>query len=107
MSPTKRHYSAKCLAGLLLLAGQLHAAPVGTLITYQGHLTSNGVPADGSYDLRFSLHDAATEGSLIAGPLTNSAVAVSNGLFTVGLDFGTGPSMDRRGGWKSRCVRCR
>ena len=50
---------------------------------------TNG-PATGSYDLTFTLYDASADGDLIAGPLTNSATAVSNGLFTVTLDFGTG-----------------
>jgi hypothetical protein len=31
-----------------------------------------------------------TPGTVIAGPITNSATAVSNGLFTVTLDFGSG-----------------
>ena len=39
--------------------------------------------------LTFTLYDAVSSGSLVGGPLTN-AVAVSNGLFTVTLDFGAG-----------------
>jgi hypothetical protein len=104
MKSSKRHYSAISFAGVLLLAGQLPAAPVGTLITYQGHLTSNGVVAEGSYDLRFTLHDAATNGSQVAGPLTNNAVAVSNGTFTVGLDFGMG-AFDGQARWLEIAVR--
>ncbi|MDW8311066.1 MAG: hypothetical protein RMK20_16965, partial [Verrucomicrobiales bacterium] len=63
----------------------------GTAFTYQGRLDSGGLPANGSFDLRFSIFDAASGGVLVAGPLTNSATAVSNGLFTVALDFGAGP----------------
>lgn len=62
----------------------------GTAFTYQGRLDSGGAPTDGIYDLRFALYDSASAGSLIRGPLTNAATAVSNGLFTVVLDFGTG-----------------
>ena len=62
----------------------------GTAFTYQGQLVSGGAPANGSYDLTFTLFDAGADGDLIAGPLTNSATAVSNGLFTVTLDFGAG-----------------
>jgi len=63
----------------------------GTAFTYQGRLNSGGGPASGSYDLAFTIYDAnAPAGNWIAGPVTNAAVAVSNGLFTVTLDFGTG-----------------
>lgn len=60
----------------------------GTAFTYQGQLTSSGNPANGRYDFRFSVHDAATLGSQIGSTLTNSPVTVSNGVFTVVLDFG-------------------
>jgi len=56
--------------------------------TYQGQLTTGGNPASGLYDLRFTLHNAVTLGSQVGGPLTNSPVNVSNGVFTVLLDFG-------------------
>lgn len=95
---------AASLAGLLGLAGQLHAAPFSTLITYQGRLTSNGVAASGIYDLRFTLHDAMIGGNPVASPLTNSAVTVSNGLFTVGLDFGPGV-FDGQARWLEIAVR--
>jgi len=63
----------------------------GTVFTYQGRLNDNGAPAAGIYDLRFAIYDSTNSpGTLIAGPLTNSAVAVSNGLFAVQLDFGMG-----------------
>jgi hypothetical protein len=62
----------------------------GTAFTYQGRLNSSGAPADGNYDLRFLLFNVASNGAAIAGPRTNSAVAVSNGLFTAVVDFGSG-----------------
>ena len=62
----------------------------GTAFTYQGRLNADGQPANGSYDLRFTLFDAASSGSQAGLPITNSATAVSNGLFTVALDFGAG-----------------
>lgn len=61
----------------------------GTAFSYQGRLTDNSGPATGLYDMRFSVWDAATNGTRLAG-LTNSAVAVSGGYFTVTLDFGPG-----------------
>src|ERR1035438_8240497 len=60
----------------------------GTAFTYQGRLNAGGNPANGSYDLSFSLYSVSSGGSVTYGPLTNSATAVSNGLFTVMLDFG-------------------
>lgn len=60
----------------------------GTAFTYQGWLNDGANPASGSYDLTFSLYDTNVLGNLLAGPLTNSATAINNGLFTVTLDFG-------------------
>ena len=65
----------------------LHAQ--STAFTYQGRLDSSGSPSTGGYDLRVAVFDAAGGGNL-RGLLTNSAVAVSNGLFTTTLDFGFG-----------------
>ncbi len=62
----------------------------GTAFTYQGRLDSSGAPATGLFDFRFSIFDSASGGAAVAGPITNSAVAVSNGLFTTTLNFGGG-----------------
>jgi len=63
----------------------------GTTFSYQGRLNDNGAPATGIYDLQFAIYDSTNSpGTLIAGPLTNSAVAVNGGLFAVQLDFGPG-----------------
>ncbi|MDR3458867.1 MAG: hypothetical protein P4N60_15565 [Verrucomicrobiae bacterium] len=71
----------------LVLAGRAQ----GTAFTYQGRLNSGGGPANGGHDLVFAVYDTnAPAGNLVARPVTNSAVAVSNGLFTVTLDFGAG-----------------
>ncbi len=80
---------------LVLLAGAVAciprsgtAAPAGTAISYQGRLLDGGLPANGNYDLTYSLYDAAANGTQIGFPLTNTAVAVSNALFSAALDFG-------------------
>jgi len=62
----------------------------GTAFTFQGRLNDGGSPATGSYDLRFTLHDSLAGVAQVAGPLTIAPVGVTNGLFTVSLDFGTG-----------------
>ena len=66
----------------------LHAQ--GTAFTFQGRLNDGANPAAGLYDLRFTLHDAASGGGQIGVPLTNAPVGVTNGLFAVRLDFGPG-----------------
>ena len=79
------------LAALTLAAFSLQpraASAQGTAFTYQGQLGDSGSPANGIYDLEFTLCDAAANGHWIAGPLTNAATSVTNGLFTVTLDFG-------------------
>ncbi|HKW29721.1 MAG TPA: hypothetical protein VJT54_10325, partial [Verrucomicrobiae bacterium] len=62
----------------------------GTAFTYQGQLSNGGQPANGTYDFKLSLYDAPTAGNVLAGPITNSAVAVSNGLFSMTVDLGPG-----------------
>src|SRR5262245_53887494 len=59
--------------------------------TYDGRLNENGSPANGSYDLRFVIYDAATAGTNVTPAFTNAATAVTGGLFSVQLDFGTAP----------------
>ncbi len=76
---------------LLIVASHLtQAAPLGTAFTYQGQLTTAGVPANGNYDLVLALFDDPTFGSQVGSTVTNSNVAVSNGLFTTAIDFGAG-----------------
>jgi hypothetical protein len=59
-----------------------------TAFTYQGQLISNSVPVTGAFDFRFKVYNAS---SVVVGKwLTNAPVGVTNGLFTVPLDFGTG-----------------
>jgi len=65
----------------------------GTAFTYQGRLSDQGNPANGSYDLTFAVFDALTAGTQVSGTVTNGATSVSNGQFTVSLDFGPGVFM--------------
>jgi len=72
----------------LCLSTAVSALAQGTAFTCQGRLSDGGSPANGSYDLTFSLCDAGANGTLVAGAVTNAATAVRNGLFLVTLDFG-------------------
>lgn len=89
---------------LLLCVGVELGLAQGTAFTYQGRLSDNGSAANGDYDLAFSIYDAVTNGSLVAGTLTNRPVAVTNGIFTVSLDFGAGV-FDGRALWLQLGVR--
>jgi trimeric autotransporter adhesin len=62
----------------------------GTAFTYQARLQNNGAPANGRYDLKLGLFPTNQFGIPIGPIVTNTAVSVSNGLFTTILDFGGG-----------------
>jgi hypothetical protein len=82
---------SKILLLLLILLAFIAAKTAfaqGTAFTYQGRLDSGGASANGSYDLRFVMYDNSVGGNQQGSILTNTATAVSNGLFTVTLDFG-------------------
>jgi len=66
----------------------MRAAEIGTAFTYQGQLQDGSSPAQGAYDFRFALYDDAAAGLQIGTTVTNQAVAVNGGVFTVLLDFG-------------------
>ena len=74
----------------LLLRIWFSADAQGTAFTYQGQLQNNGSPASGTYNLTFTLFTTNIRAVAIAVPVTNNAVFVTNGLFTVQIDFGPG-----------------
>jgi len=82
---TKIKFHSLVLLLLLVVAHGLRAQ--GTAFIYQGTLNVSGVPANGSYDLRFTLYDAATNGDEI-GSVTNAATSINGGSFMATLDFG-------------------
>lgn len=80
---------------ILALASALSASAQGTnAFTYQGRLTGNAGAASGLFDFRAQLYNRAAAGApgdAQVGPtLAHSAMPVSNGLFTLTLDFGAG-----------------
>ncbi len=58
--------------------------------SYQGLLKEAGMPADGPYDMRFSLFDVPADGEPI-DTIERPNVPVTGGIFTVTLDFGVDP----------------
>jgi len=104
----KNHAMAGWLVLLALSALNAPATTVfaqGSAFSYQGRLNDHTNPANGIYDLRFTVYDSAnTPGNLIAGPMTVAATRVANGLFSATLDFGTGV-FTGRGRWLEVAVR--
>src|ERR1051325_1572597 len=76
---------------LVTLGAVRQLAAQGTAFTYQGRLADSGSPANGRYEFQFTVYDVATNGAAQGGPLASAGTAVSNGLFTVVLDFGAMP----------------
>ncbi len=90
---TKYKLRTLALSALLLstLTPQLSTVfAQGTAFTYQGRLNDGANPAGGIYDLQFTIYDSAGAGVQQGPTLTNSPTGVTNGLFTVALDFGAG-----------------
>jgi len=48
-----------------------------TAFTYQGQLNSSNIAVTGTYDFRFRVFDVNS--NVVAGPLTNAPVGVTNG----------------------------
>jgi hypothetical protein len=80
-------------------------AQSSTAFTYQGYLQDNNNPANGTYDLKFTLYDAATEGNAIGNPVFIEDLQIQNGLFTVEVDFGTAPFAQGQRRWIEIAVR--
>ncbi len=94
-----------CMMTIVLgLSSAGWAASMGTAFTYQGRLTDGGNPASGPYDLQFKLYDAASVGIQVGGTITLDNITVSDGLFTVQLDFG-GSAFDGDARWLAISVR--
>src|SRR3989304_4682828 len=66
------------------------ATPLTSTFTYQGQLKNNGSPVTNpACQMAFRLYDdPASSTNLIGNPITTT-VPVANGLFTVGLNFGS------------------
>ena len=93
------------LAGVRLMTQrEAWAAPMGTAFTYQGHLEDGSGAVTAACDFEFSLWDAAALGNQVGTTQTVLGQAVSNGLFTVQLDFGQ-DAFDGDARWMEISVR--
>ncbi len=86
-------------------------SPLRTALTYQGQLKQAGVPLTDTADLEFSLWDDAgsghppTGGNQIGSTVRVNDVAVTNGLFTVEVDFGVGAFTGEDARWLQIALR--
>lgn len=76
------------LAFCLSLFVTQSALAQGSSFTYQGALNNNNLPGNGSFDFEFKLFDSLAGGTQQGGAVQRLNVPVSNGIFTVTLDFG-------------------
>ncbi len=82
-------YSQPLLA-LAITALLGHAAVAqSTAFVYQGELKSGGAAASGVHDLRFRLYDSPIGGTQIGTTLCFDNVAITNGVFSTTVDFGS------------------
>jgi hypothetical protein len=87
----QRTILALCVFVVLLIAIQPNNASAQTpAFTYQGKLADNGTPANGLYDFIVSLWDAGTNGNQIGSTLNLVNRQVTDGIFTLTLNFGAG-----------------
>ncbi len=92
----QRRFLSEVLFALLFSVAQVgFVYAQTTTFTYQGRFTDGGTAANGTYDMQFKLFDGA--GTQIGSTITNGAVTVTNGVFTVQLDYSAAsfPGADR------------
>lgn len=86
-----KHKNSKVLLLILAILCVVKATTGQTAaFTYQGRFTDSAVPSptNGFYNMQFAIYDAISGGNLVAAAITNPNVQVSNGVFTVSLDYG-------------------
>ena len=62
-----------------------------TAFTYQGKLSNGGTAANGLYDFQFTIYGSDVGGTPVSGDIPVGDVQITNGIFTVNLDFGIAP----------------
>lgn len=77
-----------------------------TAFTYQGKLMDGGAAASGPYQMQFSLHSAASgDGNQTGATITIDPVPVTNGTFTVELNFIAPTAFDGGARWLQIAVK--
>ncbi len=95
------------LGGLALgstsASADLPPYPMGTAFSYQGYLKIDGAPANGQYDLLFQLYEDDAGASPVGTATEFLEIPVTDGLFSVLLDFGA--QFDGSARWLKISVR--
>lgn len=80
--------SASALAVCMCATAQA-GTPAGTEFTYQGLLKSNDAAINDDVDIKCRLYDAAVNGTQIGNEIERLNVPVTEGVFSIALDFGS------------------
>ncbi len=82
---------AAVLASAALTPGvRAQGCPVDWTFTYQGQLKNAGVPQNGTANLTFAMFDTAVGGTQVGATIVQNNVPLTDGTFTVNLDFTQG-----------------
>jgi hypothetical protein len=86
------------ICGSVIFAAELASGQAVTRSTfsYQGRLEKAGTAYTGTADVIAALYDAASGGRVVAGPVSVANVTVTDGVFTVPIDFGIAEPQQRR-----------
>lgn len=102
--PIRLTFSAISILFSIVLALAAFGSAVNTSWTYQGQLRRSGAAYTGTCNFQFTLWDSASAGTQQGSTQSINSVNVSNGLFTVLLDFGDQFAGDSR--WLGTSVQC-
>src|SRR6187549_2133268 len=78
---------------LCLMTSQVSAGPISAKaaqlpdFVYQGRLEQSGAPANGNFDLSFSLWTDSVGGAQIGSSISEPGYPVVNGVFSINLAF--------------------
>ncbi len=88
----------------IILSGISTVNAQNSAFTFQGKLADAGSPANGAYDLQFKLYDLPS-GGILFGTLVRDDVGVTQGIFTVTLDYGANVFTTNSGRYLEVAVR--
>src|SRR5262245_59850060 len=80
--------ASAALMTIIIIASAHTAMAQSSVFTYQGRLIDDTLPSTGVYDFQFGLFDALTDGTEVIAAIDRLNVQVTDGAFSVLLDFG-------------------
>src|SRR5688572_26391447 len=88
MNQVTRMLMAAAIAFSCAGAGLAGTTPLGSSFSYQGALSTGGVPYNGTADFQFTLWELSAGGPQVGGMIPVNLVTVNDGVFSTPLDFG-------------------